>query len=147
MRWNYFTFFPWISFLVSLSSVFYLHADLWSKILPGITHWQSPKFFGYFPCNISTAGILGEILSGGLNINGFSWVTSPAATELEMIVMDWLGKLLHLPEEFLSTSGKWPYAPILRSLMNLQCCTTLYSTCQIRYILSLPHAEFVQSIR
>ncbi|KAH9568469.1 hypothetical protein CY35_03G078500 [Sphagnum magellanicum] len=80
-------------------------ADLSSKILPGITHWQSPKFFGYYPCNVSTAGILGEMLCGGLNVNGFSWITSPAATELETIVLDWLGKLLHLPEEFLS-SGK-----------------------------------------
>jgi aromatic-L-amino-acid decarboxylase len=80
-------------------------ADLSSKILPGITHWQSPKFFGYYPCNVSTAGMLGEMLCGGLNVNGFSWITSPAATELETIVLDWLGKLLHLPEEFLS-SGK-----------------------------------------
>jgi aromatic-L-amino-acid decarboxylase len=120
-------------------------ADLWSKILPGITHWQSPKFFGYYPCNVSTAGMLGEMLCGGLNVNGFSWITSPAATELETIVLDWLGKLLHLPEEFLSTSGKCP--PILHTLMNVQCCTTLCSTCQIWYILLLPHAELVQSIR
>jgi len=80
-------------------------ADVWNKILPGITHWQSPKFFGYYPFNVSTAGILGEILSGGVNVTGFSWITSPVVTELEIIVLDWLGKLLHLPEEFLS-SGK-----------------------------------------
>jgi hypothetical protein len=89
--------------------------------------------------------MLGEMLCGGLNVNGFSWITSPAATELEMIALDWLGKLLHLPEEFLS-SGKCPHAQIVYTLLNLQCCTTLCSTCQIWYILLLPHAEFVQLI-
>jgi glutamate/tyrosine decarboxylase-like PLP-dependent enzyme len=80
-------------------------SDVQSKIVPGVTHWQSPNFFGYYPSNGSTAGFLGEMLSGGFNIVGFSWITSPAATELEMVVLDWLGKLLQLPNEFLS-SGK-----------------------------------------
>ncbi|KAG0553831.1 hypothetical protein M758_12G044200 [Ceratodon purpureus] len=79
--------------------------DVQSKIVPGITHWQSPNFFGYYPSNDSTAGFLGDMLSGGFGIVGFSWIASPAATELEMIVLDWLGKLLQLPNEFLS-SGK-----------------------------------------
>ncbi|XP_024514926.1 tyrosine decarboxylase 1 isoform X2 [Selaginella moellendorffii] len=76
-------------------------ADIQSKIIPGVTHWQSPNFFGYYPSNSSTAGLLGEMLSAGLNIVGFSWITSPAATELETIVLDWLAKLLKLPDEFL----------------------------------------------
>ncbi|KAL1219337.1 Phenylacetaldehyde synthase [Cardamine amara subsp. amara] len=76
--------------------------DVRAKILPGVTHWQSPSFFAYYPCNSSVAGFLGEMLSAGLNIAGFSWITSPAATELEMIVLDWLAKLLNLPEKFLS---------------------------------------------
>ncbi|KAL5712098.1 hypothetical protein ACHQM5_014300 [Ranunculus cassubicifolius] len=76
--------------------------DIQVKILPGVTHWQSPDYFAYFPSNSSTAGFLGEMLSAGLNIVGFSWVASPAATELEVIVLDWLAKLLKLPEEFLS---------------------------------------------
>ncbi|PIA40075.1 hypothetical protein AQUCO_02500062v1 [Aquilegia coerulea] len=76
--------------------------DIQAKILPGVTHWQSPDYFAYFPSNSSTAGFLGEMLSAGLNIVGFSWVTSPAATELEVIVLDWLAKLLKLPEDFLS---------------------------------------------
>eukprot|EP01018_Ginkgo_biloba_P016416 Gb_29512 [translate_table: standard] len=80
-------------------------ADVQSKIIPGVTHWQSPNFFAYYPSNSSTAGLLGEMLSGGFNIVGFSWITSPAATELEAIVLDWLGKALRLPEEFL-LSGK-----------------------------------------
>ncbi|KAF5482503.1 hypothetical protein F2P56_003067 [Juglans regia] len=76
--------------------------DISSKILPGVTHWQSPNYFAYFPSNSSIAGFLGEMLSAGLNIVGFSWITSPAATELEMIVLDWLAKLLKLPGYFLS---------------------------------------------
>ncbi|RVW53670.1 Tyrosine decarboxylase 1 [Vitis vinifera] len=76
-----------------------------AKILPGVTHWQSPNFFAYYPSNSSTAGFLGEMLSAGLNIVGFSWITSPAATELEMIVLDWLAKMLNLPDDFLSAEG------------------------------------------
>lgn len=81
---------------------FYAIADIQAKILPGVTHWQSPNFFGYYPSNSSIAGFLGEMMSAGLNVVGFSWITSPAATELEMIVLDWFGKMLKLPEEFLS---------------------------------------------
>ncbi|KAI7991487.1 Tyrosine decarboxylase 1 [Camellia lanceoleosa] len=77
--------------------------DVQSKILPGVTHWQSPDYFAYFPSNSSIAGFLGEMLSAGINMVGFSWITSPAATELEMIVLDWLAKLLKLPDDFLST--------------------------------------------
>lgn len=80
-------------------------ADIQAKILPGVTHWQSPNYFAYYPSNSSVAGFLGEMLSGALNIVGFSWITSPAATELEMIVLDWLGKMLKLPEDFLSTGN------------------------------------------
>ncbi|OVA02291.1 Pyridoxal phosphate-dependent decarboxylase [Macleaya cordata] len=77
--------------------------DVQTKILPGVTHWQSPDYYAYFPSNSSTAGFLGEMLSAGLNIVGFSWVTSPAATELEVIVLDWLAKMLKLPEHLLSS--------------------------------------------
>ncbi|XP_058207624.1 phenylacetaldehyde synthase [Rhododendron vialii] len=77
--------------------------DVQTKILPGVTHWQSPDYFAYFPSNSSVAGFLGEMLSAGINMVGFSWITSPAATELEMIVLDWLAKLLKLPDDFLST--------------------------------------------
>jgi aromatic-L-amino-acid/L-tryptophan decarboxylase len=77
-------------------------ADLERVILPGLLHWQSPRFFGYFPCNASGPGILGEVLSAGLNVNGMLWATSPAATELEMRVVDWMGELIGLPREFLS---------------------------------------------
>lgn len=75
--------------------------DVQEHIIPGITHWQSPNHFAYYPASISTAGFLGEMLISGFNVVGFSWVSSPAATELESIVMDWLGKMLKLPSSFL----------------------------------------------
>ncbi|KAJ4721190.1 Tyrosine decarboxylase [Melia azedarach] len=74
--------------------------DVSDSILPGLTHWQSPNFFGYFQANASTAGFLGEMLCSGLNVVGFNWISSPAATELESIVMDWMGKMLKLPSSF-----------------------------------------------
>lgn len=75
--------------------------DIKTHIVPGITHWMSPNYFAYFPSSSSTAGFLGEMLSTGFNTVGFNWMSSPAATELESIVMDWLGKLLKLPNSFL----------------------------------------------
>lgn len=78
--------------------------DLDRIILPGLTHWQSPNFFAYFPCNGSAPGILGEFLSAGLNVNGMLWATSPAATELETRMLDWMRDALGLPDRFGSTS-------------------------------------------
>ncbi|XP_004295637.1 PREDICTED: tyrosine decarboxylase 2-like [Fragaria vesca subsp. vesca] len=75
--------------------------DVQDHIVPGITHWQSPSYFAYFPSSGSIAGFLGEMLSTGFNVVGFNWMSSPAATELESIVMDWLGDMLHLPKSFL----------------------------------------------
>ena len=66
--------------------------------MPALTHWQHPSFFAYFPANSSYPSILGELLSAGLGVNGMSWVTSPACTELEIRVVDWLAELLGLPE-------------------------------------------------
>ncbi|OEL20937.1 Tyrosine decarboxylase 1, partial [Dichanthelium oligosanthes] len=78
--------------------------DIREKIVPGVTHWQSPNYFAYYPSNSSTAGFLGEMLSAAFNIVGFSWITSPAATELEVIVLDWFAKMLNLPSQFLSSA-------------------------------------------
>jgi len=78
--------------------------DVDRLILPGITHWQSPNFFAYFPCNASGPGILGDLLSSGFGVQGMLWSTSPACTELETHVMDWLVGMLGLPEKFLSTN-------------------------------------------
>ncbi|MFY9912757.1 MAG: pyridoxal-dependent decarboxylase, partial [Candidatus Sulfotelmatobacter sp.] len=79
--------------------------DMDKIILPGITHWQSPNFFAYFPCNASGPGILGDLLSSGLGVQGMLWSTSPACTELETHVLDWLVPMLGLPEKFLSSSS------------------------------------------
>lgn len=77
--------------------------DVEKLILPGITHWQSPNFFGFFPSNTSFSSILGEMLSSGLGVQGMLWATSPACTELETLVLDWLVEMLDLPQKFLST--------------------------------------------
>jgi aromatic-L-amino-acid decarboxylase len=77
--------------------------DLDDIIVPGITHWQSPNFFAYFPCNNSGPSILGELLSAGLGVQGMLWATSPACTELEAHVLDWTAELLDLPARFRST--------------------------------------------
>ena len=80
-------------------------ADIDRVILPGITHWQSPNFFAYFPANASGPGILGDLLSSGFGVQGMLWSTSPACTELETHVLDWLVPMLGLPEKFLSTGS------------------------------------------
>ncbi len=78
--------------------------DVEKLILPGITHWQSPNFFAFFPSNSSFPSILGDMLSAGLGVQGMLWATSPTCTELETLVLDWLVEMLDLPKKFLSTS-------------------------------------------
>lgn len=78
-----------------------IHRDLNQQIIPNLTHWQHPGFFAYFSCNASGPGILGEIASAGLNVNGMLWSTSPAATELETRVLDWCRHALGLPVDFI----------------------------------------------
>jgi aromatic-L-amino-acid decarboxylase len=78
--------------------------DVERLILPGVTHWQSPNFFAFFPSNSSGPGILGDLLSSGFDVQGMLWATSPACTELESHMLDWLVPALGLPEKFLSTS-------------------------------------------
>src|ERR671917_545185 len=80
-------------------------ADLDRVVLPGTTHWQHPGFFGYFPANTSGPSALGDLVSAGLGVQGMSWVTSPAATELEQHLLDWLADLLDLPAAFRSTGA------------------------------------------
>ena len=80
-----------------------LLADLDRIVVPGLTHWQSPNFFAYFPANTSGPSALGELVSAGLGVQGMLWATSPACTELETHVLDWLVELLALPERFSST--------------------------------------------
>eukprot|EP00163_Fabomonas_tropica_P013522 TRINITY_DN2503_c0_g1_i4.p1 TRINITY_DN2503_c0_g1~~TRINITY_DN2503_c0_g1_i4.p1 ORF type:complete len:502 (+),score=105.31 TRINITY_DN2503_c0_g1_i4:141-1508(+) len=82
-----------------------IKGDIERVIMPGVTHWQHPNFFAYFPANASFPAMVADMLSGAINCIGFSWVCSPACTELETVMMDWLAKILKLPDVFLS-SGK-----------------------------------------
>jgi aromatic-L-amino-acid decarboxylase len=79
--------------------------DVADLILPGITHWQSPNFFAFFPANASGPAMLGELLSAGLGVQGMLWATSPACTELETHVLDWLVDMLALPQRYKSTGS------------------------------------------
>jgi aromatic-L-amino-acid decarboxylase len=80
-------------------------ADTDRIIVPGLTHWLHPNFFAYFPSNSSYPSILGELLTAGLGVQGMSWVTSPACTEVETLMVDWMQELLGLPQSFRSTSA------------------------------------------
>ena len=79
--------------------------DLDEVVLPGITHWQAPGWFSYFPANASPPSILAELVSAGLGAQGMLWSSSPALTEIEAHVLDWLVDLLGLPEHFKTASG------------------------------------------
>lgn len=79
-----------------------IQADMDRVIMPGLTHWQSPNFMAFFPCNSSYPAMLGEMYSSTFNAAAFNWICSPAITELETVMMDWIAKLLKLPDCYLS---------------------------------------------
>lgn len=81
-------------------------SDLNSVIVPGLTNWEaSNRFFAYFKPHSSYPAVMGELVCAGLNVMGFDWIASPAATELEVVTCDWLCKLLRLPSRFLHSSS------------------------------------------
>ena len=77
-----------------------IFADIKRVIVPGVAHWAHPQFMSYFGCTTTSPGILAEMITGALNVNAMTWRTSPAATELETLVLDWLRQWLGLPNEF-----------------------------------------------
>ncbi|KAG5882312.1 hypothetical protein JTB14_019336 [Gonioctena quinquepunctata] len=79
--------------------------DMESVIMPGVTHWQSPQMHAYFPALNSYPSMLGEMLTNAINCIGFTWASSPACTELEMVVTNWLGKMIGLPDDYLHKKG------------------------------------------
>ncbi|KAL8764086.1 MAG: hypothetical protein Q9194_007178, partial [Teloschistes cf. exilis] len=81
-----------------------IHGDLFSKIMPGMMHWNSPNFLAFFPAPTSYPSMLGELYSAALTTSAFNWDCAPAVTELETIMMDWVARMLNLPESYLSTS-------------------------------------------
>ncbi|XP_050481698.1 aromatic-L-amino-acid decarboxylase isoform X3 [Bombus huntii] len=82
-----------------------IFADIERCIMPGVTHWQSPHMHAYFPALNSPASLLADMLADAINCLGFTWASSPACTELETIVMNWLGKMIGLPDKFLHCPG------------------------------------------
>uniref|UniRef100_A0A8C5BDL5 Aromatic-L-amino-acid decarboxylase n=1 Tax=Gadus morhua TaxID=8049 RepID=A0A8C5BDL5_GADMO len=81
--------------------------DVDRVIMPGVTHWLSPHFYAYYANSTSFPSILADLLSSGIGTIGFTWAANPACSELETVMLDWLGKMLQLPEDFLSeTQGQ-----------------------------------------
>uniref|UniRef100_A0A8C3WWB5 Histidine decarboxylase n=1 Tax=Catagonus wagneri TaxID=51154 RepID=A0A8C3WWB5_9CETA len=78
-----------------------IFGDIERVIMPGVVHWQSPHMHAYYPALTSWPSLLGDMLADAINCLGFTWASSPVCTELEMNVMDWLAKMLGLPEHFL----------------------------------------------
>src|SRR5262245_32639101 len=75
-------------------------ADVDRVIMPGMAHWNHPRYFGYFTSSGSGPGILGELLSAAFNVNSMLWQSCPSATELEQVTLDWLRQMIGLPKEF-----------------------------------------------
>jgi len=82
-----------------------IYNDMESLMIPNMMHWQSPNFFGYFPCGSTGPAIIGELLSAGFGQQGMLWQTSPASNELERALMDQMGRALGLPDSFISNSN------------------------------------------
>ena len=79
--------------------------DVNNIVLPGLTHWQHPNFYAFFPGNSSYPSILADLLTAGLGVQGMSWLSSPACTEVETLMLDWMQELLGLPEKYRSTTA------------------------------------------
>ncbi len=77
-----------------------IFSDIERVIVPGVAHWAHPQFMSYFGCTTTNPGILAEMITAALNVNAMTWRTSPAATELETLVLDWLRQWLTLPADF-----------------------------------------------
>lgn len=82
--------------------------DYDAHVLPGLTHWQHPMFFGFFPANSSFEGIIAEMLTSATSNPGFNWAASPAVTELEFVVVDWLARMLGLGPAFCTRDAATP---------------------------------------
>ncbi|CAO2186902.1 unnamed protein product [Urochloa humidicola] len=79
--------------------------ELRSSVVPGMTHWASPNFFAFFPSTNSAAAIAGDLIASAMNTVGFTWQANPAATEMEVLALDWLAQLLRLPTSFMNRTA------------------------------------------
>lgn len=102
-------------------------SDLNSIVLPNVTHWQHPDFFGYFPSNSLGAGILGELVSTGLGVLGLSWQASPAVTEVEEVVVDWFRQMVGLSANWMGVINDTASTSTLVSLLCARERSTNYS--------------------
>ncbi|XP_059470438.1 histidine decarboxylase isoform X2 [Neocloeon triangulifer] len=92
-----------------------IFGDVERVIMPGVTHWQSPHMHAYFPALNSYPSLLGDMLADAINCLGFTWASSPACTELETVVMNWLGQMVGLPEDFLHLRGDSPGGGVIQT--------------------------------
>ncbi|KAE8766380.1 aromatic-L-amino-acid decarboxylase-like [Hordeum vulgare] len=79
--------------------------ELRTSVVPGMTHWASPNFFAFFPSTNSAAALAGDLIASAMNTVGFTWQAAPAATEMEVLALDWLAQLLHLPTSFMNRTS------------------------------------------
>src|SRR3954466_239389 len=101
--------------------------DLDTIIVPGLSHWQSPRFFGYFPCNGSLASVLGDYVSTGLGVLGLAWQSSPALTEVEEVTTDWLRSMLGLSDAWSGVIQDTASTSTLIALICARESTTRYA--------------------
>jgi aromatic-L-amino-acid decarboxylase len=102
--------------------------DLDQIIVPGLSHWQHPQFFGYFPCNGTLASVLGDYVSTGLGVLGLAWQSSPALTELEEVVTDWMRGMLGLSDAWSGVIQDTASTSTMIALMCARERTTGYSS-------------------
>jgi aromatic-L-amino-acid/L-tryptophan decarboxylase len=135
----------------SISEIF---KDFKEKIIPGITHWQNPNFFAYFPANSSLPSVLAEFLTAALGVQGMKWITSPAATELEEVVTEWLRKMIALPADFsgviVDTASVATLCAILASRERVTCNRTNFEGMQNKFVVycsSEAHSSIEKAVR
>src|SRR5215472_3660426 len=102
-------------------------ADLERIVLPGLSHWQHPRFFGYFPANAELAGILGDLASTGLGVLGLTWQSSPAVTELEEVMTDWVRQMVGLSDTWSGVIQDTASSSTLVALISARDRSTAYA--------------------
>ena len=103
-------------------------ADFERIVMPGITHWQHPRFFAYFPANASPASMLAEQLANAMAAQGMLWQTSPAVTELEQVMIQWLRQALGLPEGFTGTIHDSATTTTLSAILTMREQATAFAS-------------------
>jgi aromatic-L-amino-acid/L-tryptophan decarboxylase len=101
-------------------------ADLDTIVAPNLSHWQHPRFFGYFPANALMAGILGDLVSSGLGTVGLSWQSSPALSEIEEVVADWIRRMVGLSSEWVGVISDTASTSTLVAMISARERTTEY---------------------